>query len=102
MLVLWQNFKEEVVSDEEVEVHGGTDRLCASSCRDGNTSGRGLPEDGDCGADVFPVEEEARGLGVSELPRLRQLEEENRRLKRLVADLTLDKQMLQDVLSKKF
>jgi putative transposase len=34
--------------------------------------------------------------------RLRQLEEENRRLKRMVADLSLDKQMLQDVLSKKF
>jgi putative transposase len=42
------------------------------------------------------------GFGVSELRRLRQLEEENRQLKRLVADLTLDKQMLQDVLSKKF
>jgi putative transposase len=42
------------------------------------------------------------GLGVSELRRLRQLEEVNRQLKRLVADLTLDKQMLQDVLSKKF
>ena len=42
------------------------------------------------------------GLGVTELRRLKQLEEENRQLKRLVADLTLDKQMLQDVLSKKF
>lgn len=41
------------------------------------------------------------GLGVAEVRRLKQLEEENRRLKRLVADLTLDKQMLQDVLSKK-
>jgi len=41
------------------------------------------------------------GLGVSELRRLKQIEDENRRLKRLVADLTLDKQMLQDVLSKK-
>ena len=42
------------------------------------------------------------GLGVAELRRLRQLEEEIRQLKRLVAVLTLDKQMLQDVLSKKF
>jgi putative transposase len=42
------------------------------------------------------------GLEVSELRRLRQLDEENRRLKRMVADLSLDKQMLQDVLSKKF
>ena len=41
------------------------------------------------------------GLGVPELRRLKQLEEENRKLKQLVADLSLDKQMLQDVLSKK-
>jgi putative transposase len=41
------------------------------------------------------------GMGVAEIRRLKQLEEENRRLKQLVADLTLDKQMLQDVLSKK-
>ena len=38
------------------------------------------------------------GLGVPELRRLKQLEEENRKLKQLVADLSLDKQMLQDVL----
>jgi putative transposase len=41
------------------------------------------------------------GMGVAELRKLRQLEEENKRLKRLVADLSLDKSMLQDVLSKK-
>lgn len=41
------------------------------------------------------------GLGVAEMRRLKQLEDENRRLKQLVADLTLDKQMLQEVLSKK-
>ncbi len=41
------------------------------------------------------------GMGVSDIRHLKQLEDENRRLKRLVADLTLDKQMLQDVLSKK-
>jgi putative transposase len=40
------------------------------------------------------------GLGVNELRRLRQLEDENNRLKQIVADLTLDKQMLQDVLKK--
>ena len=40
------------------------------------------------------------GLGPGELRRLRQLEEENFRLKRMVADLSLDKAMLQDVLSK--
>ena len=41
------------------------------------------------------------GMGVAELRRLKQLEEENRRLKQLVADLALDKVMLQDVLQKK-
>jgi putative transposase len=42
------------------------------------------------------------GMGVGELKRVRQLEEENRRLKSVVADLTLDKHMLQEVLRKKF
>ena len=41
------------------------------------------------------------GLGPSKVRRLKQLEEENRRLKQMVADLSLDKQMLQDVLSRK-
>ncbi len=41
------------------------------------------------------------GMRVSELRRLRQLEEENRKLKQLLADLSLDKIMLQDVLKKK-
>ncbi len=40
------------------------------------------------------------GMGVEEVRRLRLLEEENRKLKQLVADLSLDKQMLQDVLRK--
>ncbi len=65
-----------------------------------------------------PVAEVTRALGVSEqtyylwrkkygqmamaeIRRLRQLEEENRKLKQLVADLTLDKVMLQEVLIKK-
>jgi putative transposase len=41
------------------------------------------------------------GMGVAEVRKLRILEEENRKLKQLVADLSLDKQMLQDVLRKK-
>jgi putative transposase len=42
------------------------------------------------------------GLGITELRRLKQLEEENSKLKKIVADLSLDKQMLQDVLNKSF
>jgi len=41
------------------------------------------------------------GIGVADIRKVRILEEENRKLKQLVADLSLDKQMLQDVLRKK-
>jgi putative transposase len=41
------------------------------------------------------------GLGTGELRQLKQLEDENRKLKPLVADLSLDKHILQDVLAKK-
>jgi putative transposase len=40
-------------------------------------------------------------IGVSELRELRQLREENGRLKRLVADLSMDRQILQEIVSKK-
>lgn len=40
-------------------------------------------------------------MGVSELRKLKQLEDENSRLRRIVADLTLDKQILQEVIRKK-
>lgn len=42
------------------------------------------------------------GMNVSEAKRLRELEDENRRLKHIVADLTLDNRALKDVLSKKW
>ena len=41
-------------------------------------------------------------LEIDQLRQLKQLQEENHRLQRLVAELTLDKTMLQDVLAKKF
>jgi putative transposase len=47
-------------------------------------------------------EKQFAGMGVTEIRRLKQLEDENARLKRLVADLTLDKTMLQDVLKRKW
>jgi putative transposase len=42
------------------------------------------------------------GMGVPEIRRLKQLEDENGKLKKLVADLTLDRAMLQDVLKRKW
>ena len=41
------------------------------------------------------------GLGISEVRELRQLRDENGRLKRLVADLSLDRQILQEIVAKK-
>ena len=52
-------------------------------------------------ATFFNWKKRFAGLGPSELRRLRQLEEENTRLKKLVADLSLDKSMLQDVVRRK-
>ena len=48
------------------------------------------------------MEEEVRGPGVPELRELRQLREENRRLKGLVADLSLDREILQEAIRKKW
>lgn len=42
------------------------------------------------------------GMGITEIRRLKQLEDENHRLKQVVADLTLDKAMLQDVVRRKW
>ena len=42
-----------------------------------------------------------RGRITTEMKRLKQLEDENGRLKRIVADLSLDKEMLQDVIRRK-
>jgi putative transposase len=56
---------------------------------------------GICEATFYLWKKKFSGMGVAELRPLRQLEDENRRLKRLVADLSLDKEMLQEVLRKK-
>ncbi len=53
-------------------------------------------------ATYFNWKKKYGGLLPSEMKRLKQLEDENSRLKKLVADLSLDKEMLQDVLKRKF
>ena len=60
-----------------------------------------MPQAGDHRTNLLQVEA-AGSWHVAELTRLRQLEDENKKLKALVADLTLDKHMLQEVLRKKF
>ena len=53
-------------------------------------------------ATFYAWKKQYAGLGIAELHEVRQLREENARLKRLVADLTLDRQILQEAMTKKF
>jgi len=53
-------------------------------------------------ATIYTWRKKYSGMGVPELRKLKAQDEEISRLKRLVADLLLDKQILQDVLSKKY
>lgn len=68
---------------------------------DGTTIGEVCRKTGISEAPFYAWRKKYAGLMPSEMRRLRQLEEENGKLKRLVADLSLDKAMLQDVVSRK-
>lgn len=52
-------------------------------------------------ATYFNWKKKYAGLLPTEMKRLKQLEDENARLKKIVADLTLDREMLQDVIRRK-
>ena len=52
-------------------------------------------------ATYFNWKKKYAGMMPSEMKRLRELEDENNRLKRIVADLSLDKEMLQDIVRRK-
>jgi putative transposase len=60
-----------------------------------------MPGDGVLTASFLQLEAALCGFGLNELREVRQLREENQKLKWIVADLTLDKHILQEVLSKK-
>jgi len=75
---------------EEIKVYGGADCL-HPACRKA-----GISE-----ATYYNWRKKYGGLMPSEMKRLRQLEEENGKLKKIVADLSLDKEMLQDVIRRK-
>ena len=69
-------------------------------------AGRSVPEicreQGVSDATFYNWRKKYSGLELSDLKKLRALEDENRRLKKLVADLSLDVQMLRDVVKKKW
>ena len=88
-------------TDEEVEVHRRADRLRAPPGRGRDAAGDVCRQLGVSEATFYIWKKKYAHLGVSELRQLRSLEDENGRLKRLVADLTLDKHMLTEALRKK-
>jgi putative transposase len=82
-------FTEEQIAYVLRQAEGGTP--VADVCR-----GMGISE-----ATFYVWKKKYASMGVAELRKLRQLEDENARLKKLVADLTLDKHILNEVIAKK-
>ena len=76
-------------------------RLCSRQAESGTSVAEIIRKLGISEQTFYQWKKRFAGLGIAELRRLRILEEENGKLKQLVADLSLDKKMLQDVLSKK-
>ena len=75
--------------------------LCCGRRRKERRSPRSAAKAGISEASFYSWRKKYGGLLPSEMKRLKQLEEENQRLKKLVADLSLDKEMLQDVIRRK-
>jgi putative transposase len=88
-------------SDEEVPVFGRASGLRAAAGRERHPIADVCRQVGIAEATFHLWKKKYGGLGVSEVRELRQMREENARLKRLVADLTLDKQILQEVIRKR-
>lgn len=84
-------------SHETVKIYRRTDHLCAEIGREWHAGARRLSAGWRVGGDLLHVYAD---FGVSELRKLKQLEDENARLRRIVADLILDKQILQEVVRK--
>lgn len=83
-------------SHSEEQIVGALQRVESGEKVDEVCRGLGISQ-----ATYYAWKKQYAGLGVAELRELRQLREENGRLKRLVADLSLDRQILQEIVSKK-
>ena len=87
--------------DEEVTVHGIADRGDSERRRGRSGSARLTRKHGISAATYYHWKSKYGGAGVSELKRLRELEAENAKLKRMYADLALENTAIKDVLSRK-
>jgi putative transposase len=90
------------VLDEEKAFFCGADRWCVEAGAGGVPVAEVIRKAGIGEQTFYRWKAKYTGLEVDEIRKMAQLQEENMRLKQLVAELTLDKTMLQDVLSKKW
>ena len=81
-------------------LHRRADRHDPEGSRGGPLGDRGAAAPWGVGEHVLPVEGQVRGMDVNEAKRLKALEDENRRLKKLVAQQALDNQILREALGK--
>jgi putative transposase len=88
--------------DEEVEVHGGADHRVLREQEAGMQTAEVCRKHGISPATFYHWKAKFGGLEVSEARRLRALEAENARLKKLLAEAMLDNAVLKDVASKKW
>lgn len=89
-------------SYEGEQVHGrARQAFIIKQAEDGATIAEVCRKAGISSATFFNWKKKYAGLMPSEMKRLRELEQENARLKKIVADLSLDKEMLQDVIKRK-
>ncbi len=86
---------------EEIEVFGSQIAFILRQGEEGTPVGEVCRKAGISEATYYNWRKKYGGLMPSEMKRLRQLEEENGKLKKIVADLSLDKEMLQDVIRRK-
>jgi putative transposase len=87
--------------DEGIEVHRLTEAFIIRQGDEGTAVAEICRKAGISQATYFNWKKMYSGMMPSEMKRLRELEEENNRLKRIVADLSLDKEMLQDIVRRK-
>lgn len=86
---------------EEELIHGDTDRCEAATVRFGNQGHRHLSWQGNHQGNLLQLEAQIRGMDTQQLKELKSLQEENRRLKQMYADLSLDHRILKDIIEKK-
>ena len=84
-------------SNEGIAVHGRAEGVHHQAERGWHAGGGDLPQGRDQPGDLLQLEKKYSGMMPSEMKRLRELEHENARLKKLLAEAHLDKAMLQEV-----